>query len=262
MTFAQSQPISMTSSLRNTALTWCYSSSGSKKKLGIIIEVQLDCDYKKKYAWPAYIANLRRRHRCPVCLLIITVEKAVAHWAGKVICLGPGTRCRPYVIGPSNAPVISSSQQAQDNFELAVLSAFGNCRNADRQLAKQIVSTVLEAGNHVEPERAVLYLDELLRFIEDNAPDLLEDNVKNSLGFEYQSNFARRYVAQGLAEGEAKGRVEGQRELVLKQLQHRFGPLSDLVLTHVRDAQESQLEEIALRIHTVQSPEQLFGSLE
>ena len=39
---------------------------GSHKVLGVIVEVQLGCDEDKPYTWPAYIANLRARHRCPV----------------------------------------------------------------------------------------------------------------------------------------------------------------------------------------------------
>ena len=39
---------------------------GSHKVLGVIVEVQLACDEDKPYTWPAYIANLRARHRCPV----------------------------------------------------------------------------------------------------------------------------------------------------------------------------------------------------
>src|SRR6184192_2565575 len=69
----------------------------SQKMLGIIVEVQLGCDKDKRYAWPAYIANLRARHRCPVCLLVITIEDSVARWAGRSIELGPGTRCIPWV---------------------------------------------------------------------------------------------------------------------------------------------------------------------
>jgi hypothetical protein len=41
---------------------------GSQNVLGVIVEVQLGRDDDKPYAWPAYIANLRARHRCPVCL--------------------------------------------------------------------------------------------------------------------------------------------------------------------------------------------------
>jgi len=42
--------------------------------LGIVLELQLSHDEDKRYAWPAYVANLRARMRCPVCLLVVTAE--------------------------------------------------------------------------------------------------------------------------------------------------------------------------------------------
>src|SRR5882757_9025237 len=77
-----------------------FLSRASQKVLGVIVEVQLARDEDKPYAWPAYIANLRARHRCPVCLLVITIEEAVARWAQRSIELGPGACCKPWVIGP------------------------------------------------------------------------------------------------------------------------------------------------------------------
>src|SRR5689334_10449859 len=56
--------------------------------LGIIVEVQLSIDEEKQYTWPAYVASLRARIRCPVCLLVIALEDTVARWAGKTIELG------------------------------------------------------------------------------------------------------------------------------------------------------------------------------
>jgi hypothetical protein len=41
----------------------------SQKMLGVIVEIQLGRDEDKPYTRPAYIANLRARHRCPACLL-------------------------------------------------------------------------------------------------------------------------------------------------------------------------------------------------
>jgi hypothetical protein len=34
----------------------------------------------------------------------------------------------------------------------------------------------------------------------------------NKFGYEYQSDFARKYVAQGVAEGKAEGKAEGEAE--------------------------------------------------
>jgi hypothetical protein len=40
-------------------------------------------------------------------------------------------------------------------------------------------------------------------------------------GYEYQTDFAKKYVAQGRAEGRAEGRVEGRAEDVLTVLRAR-----------------------------------------
>src|ERR1700679_472228 len=58
---------------------------GSDKVLGVIVEVQLARDKDKRYASPAYVANLRARHRFPVCLLVVTIEESVARWAGELL---------------------------------------------------------------------------------------------------------------------------------------------------------------------------------
>ena len=94
--------------------------NGLRKVLGVIVEVQLACDDDKPYAWPAYIANLRARHRCPVCLLVITIEDTVSRWAGRSIELGPGTRCNPWVVGPLNTPAVTELRDAKENVSAAI----------------------------------------------------------------------------------------------------------------------------------------------
>ena len=75
----------------------------------------------------------------------------------------------------------------------------------------------------------------------------------NSLGYEYQSDFARRYVAQGKA--------EGKMALLLKQLTMRFGPLTDADQARVRAAQDTQLDALAERILTGNTLEEVFSKL-
>ena len=75
----------------------------------------------------------------------------------------------------------------------------------------------------------------------------------NSLGYEYQSDFARRYFGQGKA--------EGRMEITLKLLALRFGPLPDATQTRVRSAQDAQVDAIAERLLTVQTLEEALGSL-
>src|SRR5687768_11336550 len=46
--------------------------------LGIVVEAQLSRDDDKRFVWPAYVATLRARLRCPVCLLVVTTDESIA----------------------------------------------------------------------------------------------------------------------------------------------------------------------------------------
>ena len=233
---------------------------GPRKVLGVIVEVQLACDEDKPYAWPAYVANLRARHRCPVCLLVITIEDAVSRWAGRSIELGPGTRCNPWVVGPSNTPAVTDLREAEGNVELAVLSAIEHGQSADVALAARIASAAIVASAAIDAERSRLYLDLVLISLSKNAPELLEATM-NSLGYEYQSDFARRYVAQGRAEGRVEGKTEGRVEMVLKLLLLRFGSLTEAVQGRVRSAGDAQIDAVAERLLTAKTLQEALGPL-
>jgi hypothetical protein len=74
---------------------------------GIVLELQLSVDERKRFVWPAYVASLRARLSCPVCLLVVTADEAVARWAGKCVQLGGLHHFAPYVLGPSGVPIRS-----------------------------------------------------------------------------------------------------------------------------------------------------------
>ena len=236
--------------------------NGLRKMLGVIVEIQLARDEDKPYAWPAYVANLRARHRCPVCLLVITIDHTVSRWAGRCIELGPGTRCNPRVVGPLNTPAVTELGDAKDNVELAVLSAIEHGQSTDVALAARIAATAIVASADIDVERSRLYLDLILISLSKSAPQVLEATM-NSLGYEYQSDFARRYVdqgrAEGLAEGRLEGKIEGQAEIILKLLTLRFGPLSEAIQARVRNASGSRLEALAERVLTARTLEGALG---
>jgi hypothetical protein len=233
---------------------------GSQKVLGVIVEVQLGRDEDKPYAWPAYIANLRARHRSPVCLLVITIEDAVARWAGRSIDVGPGTQCKPWVVGPSNTPAITALQDAQENVELAVLSAIEHGRSPDIPLVERIAYAAILASADIDAERSRLYLDLIQISLAQNAPEAFEATM-NSLGYEYQGDFARRYYGQGKAECKAEGKAEGRIELILKLLTLRFGPLTEATQARVRGAQDAQLDAVAERMLTAKTLEETVSQL-
>jgi hypothetical protein len=125
-----------------------------------------------------------------------------------------------------------------------------------------IAAAAILACAGIDAERSRLYFDLIFISLSANAPEAIEANmVKNSLGYEYQSDFARRYVAQGEAQGLMKGRTEGRVEITLKLLALRFGALTEAVQTRVRSGQDAQLDTVAERILTAQTLEEALGSL-
>jgi flagellar biosynthesis/type III secretory pathway protein FliH len=75
--------------------------------------------------------------------------------------------------------------------------------------------------------------------------------------YEYQSEFARHYFAQGRAEGRAEGEAEGEAkgraEVVAKLLSLRFGTLPDSAQQRLRNASIAELDRIAERLLTAAS---------
>ena len=178
--------------------------------------------------------------------------------------MGPGTRCKPWVVGPSNTPAVTELKNARENVELAVLSAIEHGQCTDVPLVARIASAAILASADIDVERSRLYLDLILISLSQNAPEAFEATM-NSLGYEYQSDFARRYFGQGKAEGQmegwAKGKAEGRMELMLKLLALRFGPLPDATQTRVRSAQDAQLDAVAERMLTAKTLEEAVSQL-
>jgi hypothetical protein len=70
--------------------------------------------------------------------------------------------------------------------------------------------------------------------------------------YEYQGDFARRYVA----EGEAKGRAA----LLIRLLALRFGPLAQQVETRLAEASIEELDQIAERLLTARTLDEAIAS--
>ena len=104
----------------------------------------------------------------------------------------------------------------------------------------------------IDVERSRLYLDLILISLAQNAPAAFEATI-NSLGYEYQSDFARRYYGQGKAEGRI--------ELILKLLAFRFGTLTVAVQARVRSAQDAQLDAVAERMLTAKTLDEAVSPL-
>lgn len=218
---------------------------GDHPTLGIIVEVQLATDDRKRYAWPVYVAGLRARLRCPVSLLVVTPHESVARWARIPIDLGGGS-LNPHVLGPSCVPEVLDDVRSKSDPELAVLSAMAHGRDRDSLKAARIANAALASISDLDDERKRLYVDWIFGALSEAARR--QAKTMEHFKFEYQSDFARKYFAEGRAEGQASGEVRGRAAVLVKQLQLKFGPLPDAVAARVHSASLEQLDAWVERV--------------
>jgi hypothetical protein len=114
-------------------------------------------------------------------------------------------------------------------------------------MAAQIASLGLDG------DRSKLYFDLILNSLSEAARRALQ--TMDPAKYEYQSDFAKRYVAQGRAEGMAEGRAA----LITRQLSLRFGPLTEDVQTRLAAASIAELDAIGERLLTAQTLRDALG---
>jgi len=166
----------------------------------LIVEVQLSSDEEKRFTWPAYLTIARRRYRCPADLLIVAPDVSVAGWCAEPIEVGAaGFVLRPSVLRRDAVPVVTDPVEAENRPELGVLSAM---TYGETEAGVTIAEVVLPVVRRLDDERAKFYYDLVYAALGDAARQALE--AKMVKGYQYQSDFAKKYVAQGRAEGRAE----------------------------------------------------------
>jgi hypothetical protein len=76
---------------------------------------------------------------------------------------------------------------------------------------------------------------------------------------EYQSEFARSWVAYGREQGLTEGKAEGRAALICRQLAVRFGPRTHEFETQIRSASISELDAIGERLLTATTLQEALG---
>jgi predicted transposase YdaD len=66
-------------------------------------------------------------------------------------------------------------------------------------------------------------------------------------------------IRKGLAQGRVEGRMEGQVEIVLSQIQKRFGRIPPAVGQRIAALKPAQLKRVAVRLLDAQTIEDLFA---
>jgi hypothetical protein len=223
--------------------------------LGIVVEVQLQRDDRKRFTWPVYVAGLRARLECPACVLVVTPSDAVADWCRTPIDLGPGAALSPLVIGPASVPVVDDAAVAQRDPELAVLSVLAHGHEPH---AEAIGLVAILAAQHLSDERQVLYSDLVYAALSQAAQTALEGLMASGT-YEFQSEFAKKHQAKGRAEGVAEGEAKGRAEALLDVLEARGLPVSDEARARILACTDAaQLAAWVRSAVTVASVDELF----
>src|SRR5690606_32513196 len=91
-----------------------------------------------------------------------------------------------------------------------------------------------------------MYCDLIESSLSEAAREKLEWLTMDMSKYQYRSEFARRYVAQGREEGRAEGRAA----LVSRQLEQRFGSLTESARARIVAASITELDAIGERLLT------------
>jgi hypothetical protein len=175
--------------------------TGHQAVLAVIVEIQLKSDSAKRRTWPVYLTTLHARLRCPTVLLVLSPDTRCADWCAQPIRIGhPGWELRPLVLGPQRLPPVTDPAVAARNPELSLLSVVAHGQTPQRD---KIFDSFLHALQTIDDERASLYADLVLAAL----PAATRHHLEALMGtgtYEYKSDYARRYISMGKAQGEAR----------------------------------------------------------
>ena len=169
-------------------------------ELILIVEVHLSPSQVKRRVWPQYTATAHGRYGCPVMLVVVTPSREVERWASRAVAVGPGHEMVPTVLGPSLLPILDRAGVRRSPV-LGMLSTLAH--TDDPRCAAQALQT-LEALAGWEEDADGRLADILQAALPVAVLERMEELMRTSK-YEYQSDFAKKYFAQGREEGRAAG---------------------------------------------------------
>lgn len=215
--------------------------AAGKTLMAIVVEVQLGRDADKRYTWPLYTVSLRHRLRCPVLLVVVALDSSVARWAARAIDLGPGNDFRAVVIGPDLVPIVTDVEWARREPERSVLSALAHLGNLEAARA------AILAVKDLADERLLVCVDTILNAVGPEAAQRLKDIEMPIQNYEWKSEFAKKYVGEGLAMGKAEGKAEGKADSLLTFLRARGFAVDAAIEQRVRGQVELDVLDVWIR---------------
>ncbi|WP_437644282.1 hypothetical protein [Sorangium sp. So ce362] len=216
--------------------------------LAIVIEVQRDVDPDKRFSWPTYVTVVRARKRCGTIVLVVAPDAGVAAWAAENIDLGLGRgNVEPLVLGPAVVPEITEPADAENETELAVLSAVAH-GNGPSGLT--VVQAALAGLGRLDQAHAMVYFQLIWNGLREPMRQALEvlvmeRQIEGEATFPpFVQKLVDRGKLEGMREGELKGmregRLEGKRDTLLRLLAR-----AGIVLTENESARIQACTDIA-----------------
>ncbi|GAB2498663.1 hypothetical protein [Nocardiopsis aegyptia] len=162
--------------------------------LAIITEPQRSWDPRKLFSWPAYVSYTRHRLKCPIALLVLTPDSALAQRYDEPIDLGCG-EIRPTVLGLDTLKPVTDQRVAAEHPVLTALAIATN--PTEDRAALEALSVALHS---LDASQSSLYSDYVLAALSAAALGSLEEIVKLR---DYE--FKTELIGRPFREGEAKG---------------------------------------------------------
>ena len=187
--------------------------------LAIVLEVQREKDPDKKFSWRVYVAVVRARKRCPTIVHVVAPDADVAAWAMEPIDSGLGRgSCSPLVLGPAIVPRITDEALAEQEPELALLSAVahGNGPNG-----LDVIQAFSRALDRLDRELAAAYFQIVYTALREPMRNALEAMVMERQA-ETKATFPP--LMQKLIDG---GELKGARGVLLRLIAQAGIALSD-----------------------------------
>jgi len=112
-------------------------------------------------------------------------------------------------------------------------------------------------------DTALEILESLLRYYVQGTQRVAEDDARRLLqqtapGDPIMQTFIDRYIEQGIEQGIQQGRRQGEAEVLLRQLERKFGPADARLRQRILDADAETLLEWSEHILTAETPEAVF----
>ena len=220
----------------------------------VVTEVQKDPpDGDKRRAWVAYLALAQVEHKCDAALVVIALRERIARASGRPIATGhPGFVLTPIVIGPDTTPTPDRLGGWQVSAELAVLAVLTGALDLGDAATRRLA---LRAIARLDAERREIYT----RLIRATAPAAVRRALEELMATVFRDEFIDGLLDQGRAEGEERGRAQGEAAMVLRVLTARGFTVTDDIRQRVQACTDlDQIEAWGDRAATAGSLDEIF----